>query len=304
MIYTVTFNPSLDYIVGVDHFKLGATNRTSSEQILAGGKGINVSYVLKNLGFESTALGFLAGFVGEEIKKRLIKDGINADFLTIESGVSRINIKLKNIDGTEINGSGPNIDTHKVQDLQDQIRTLKKGDILILAGSIPQTMPDTIYMDIMESLQNKGIEIIVDATKDLLMNVLPYHPFLIKPNNHELGEIFGVQLDTRESVIPYARKLQEKGARNVLISMAGKGAVLIDENNQVYISDAPKGKLINAVGAGDSMVAGFVAGYLESKDYEYAFHKGLAAGSASAFSEQLATKEEVETLFHRIHSAK
>lgn len=302
MIYTVTFNPSLDYIVGVEDFKLGATNRTSYEQMLAGGKGINVSYVLKNLGFESTALGFLAGFVGEELKKRLTKDGIKTNFLELNSGVSRINVKLKSIDGTEINGMGPDIASDKVKELRDKISRLNTGDILILAGSIPQSMPDTIYMDIMADLQEKGVDIVVDATRDLLMNVLKYKPFLIKPNNHELGEIFGVELRTRAEVIPYAKKLQEKGARNVLVSMAGEGAVLIDENGKEYMSEAPKGKVVNAVGAGDSMVAGFVAGYLEKKDYEYAFHKGLAAGSASAFSEQLATRVEVEALLKRIEN--
>ena len=300
LIYTVTFNPSLDYIVGVKDFKLGATNRTSYEQMLAGGKGINVSYVLKNLGFESTAIGFLAGFVGEELKRRIVADGINADFLTLEDGISRINVKLKDIDGTEINGMGPDIAPDKVKELRAKINALKAGDILVLAGSIPQSMPDTIYMDIMADLQGRGVNIVVDATRDLLMNVLSYKPFLIKPNNHELGEIFGVELSTREEVVPYAKKLHEKGARNVLVSMAGEGAVLIDENGCVYMSEAPKGKVVNAVGAGDSMVAGFVAGYLEKKNYEYAFHKGLAAGSASAFSEQLATKAEVEALLSKI----
>lgn len=300
LIYTVTFNPSLDYIVGVKDFKLGATNRTAYEQMLAGGKGINVSYVLKNLGFESTAIGFLAGFVGEELKRRIVADGINADFLTLEDGISRINVKLKDIDGTEINGMGPDIAPDKVKELRAMINALKAGDILVLAGSIPQSMPDTIYMDIMADLQGRGVNIVVDATRDLLMNVLSYKPFLIKPNNHELGEIFGVELSTREEVVPYAKKLQEKGARNVLVSMAGEGAVLIDENGCVYMSEAPKGKVVNAVGAGDSMVAGFVAGYLEKKNYEYAFHKGLAAGSASAFSEQLATKAEVEALLSKI----
>ena len=300
LIYTVTFNPSLDYIVGVKDFKPGATNRTSYEQMLAGGKGINVSYVLKNLGFESTAIGFLAGFVGEELKKRIVADGINADFLTLEDGISRINVKLKDIDGTEINGMGPDIAPDKVKELRAKINALNAGDILVLAGSIPQSMPDTIYMDIMADLQGRGVNIVVDATRDLLMNVLSYKPFLIKPNNHELGEIFGVVLRKREEVIPYARKLQEKGARNVLVSMAGEGAVLIDENGREYMSEAPEGKVVNAVGAGDSMVAGFIAGYLEKKDYEYAFHKGLAAGSASAFSEQLATDEEVEALLEKL----
>lgn len=296
MIYTVTFNPSLDYIVGTENFRLGATNRTSSEQMLAGGKGINVSYVLKQLGFESTAFGFLAGFVGDEIRRRLSADGIRTDFLMLESGVSRINVKLKSIDGTEINGMGPEIGADLVTALREKLLKLKDGDILILAGSIPQSMPDTIYMDIMEDLAGRNIEIVVDATRELLMNVLPYRPFLIKPNHHELGEIFGVELDTRESVVPYARKLQEQGARNVLVSMAGAGAVLLDENGREYMSKAPNGTVLNAVGAGDSMVAGFVAGYLETRNYEYAFHKGLAAGSASAFSEQLATKKEIEAL--------
>lgn len=303
MIYTVTFNPSLDYIVGIDNFKLGMTNRTSYEQMLAGGKGINVSYVLKHLGFESTALGFLAGFVGMELKRRLASDGIQTDFLMLAEGESRINIKLKDIDGTEINGRGPDISPEQVAKLREKIRSLQAGDILILAGSIPQSMPDTIYMDIMADLQRKGIDVVVDATKDLLMNVLSYRPFLIKPNNHELGEIFGVALATREEVIPYARRLWELGARNVLVSMAGEGAVLIDENGQEHISEAPKGTVVNAVGSGDSMVAGFVAGYLETRDFAYAFHKGIAAGSASAFSEKLATKEEVEVLLKTIHSA-
>lgn len=297
MIYTVTFNPSLDYIVGVDDFKLGKTNRASFEQMLAGGKGINVSYVLKNLGVHSTALGFLAGFVGEEIKKRMEAEEICADFLMLEDGVSRINVKLRNIDGTEINGMGPAIPASKVEELMNKINTLQAGDTLVLAGSIPQSMPDTIYMDIMAKLQGRGIDVVVDATGKLLLKVLPYHPFLVKPNNHELGEIFGVELRTREEVVPYARQLQEKGARNVLVSMAGEGAVLLDENGIFYQSEAPKGKVVNAVGAGDSMVAGFLAGYLEQQDYQYAFHMGLAAGSASAFSEKLATKEEIIGLY-------
>ena len=305
MIYTVTFNPSLDYIVGVDDFRLGATNRTSYEQMLAGGKGINVSYVLKNLGFESTAFGFLAGFVGEEIRRKVAADGIHADFLTLSEGVSRINVKLKNIDGTEINGMGPDIAADQVSALREKINHDLKHAQAFTKGTIviPQSMPDTIYMDIMADLQDKGVEIAVDATRDLLMNVLPYRPFLIKPNNHELGEIFGVELKKREEVIPYAKKLQEKGAKNVLVSMAGEGAVLIDENGREYMSPVPKGKVVNAVGAGDSMVAGFIAGYLEKKDYEYAFHMGIASGSASAFSEQLATRAEVEALLKTIHSA-
>ena len=300
MIYTVTFNPSLDYIVSVDDFKLGLTNRTSSELILPGGKGTNVSTVLKNLGLESTALGFVAGFTGNEIVKRLNDMGIKSDFISIENGISRINLKLKSIDGTEINGAGPDISEEKVNELMDKLNQLKEGDVLVLAGSIPSSMSDNIYRDIMADLKDRGVMIVVDATKDLLLNVLEYHPFLIKPNNHELGEIFDVKLTTREEVIPYGRKLQEKGARNVLVSMAGEGAVLIAEDGQVFDAPAPKGKLINGVGAGDSMVAGFVAGWIEKQDYEYAFHMGVASGSASAFSENLATKEEVEAILNTL----
>ncbi|MCQ5338920.1 1-phosphofructokinase [Eubacterium ventriosum] len=300
MIYTVTFNPSLDYIVSVDDFKLGLTNRTSSELILPGGKGTNVSTVLKNLGFESTALGFVAGFTGNEIVKRLNDIGIKSDFISIENGISRINLKLKSIDGTEINGAGPDISEEKVNKLMDKLNQLKEGDVLVLAGSIPSSMSDNIYRDIMADLKDRGVMIVVDATKDLLLNVLEYHPFLIKPNNHELGEIFDVKLTTREEVIPYGRKLQEKGARNVLVSMAGEGAVLIAEDGQVFDTPAPKGKLINGVGAGDSMVAGFVAGWIEKQDYEYAFHMGVASGSASAFSENLATKEEIINVYNQV----
>ena len=300
MIYTVTFNPSLDYIVSVDDFKLGLTNRTSSELILPGGKGTNVSTVLKNLGFESTALGFVAGFTGNEIVKRLNDMGIKSDFISIENGISRINLKLKSIDGTEINGAGPDISEEKVNKLMDKLNQLKEGDVLVLAGSIPSSMSDNIYRDIMADLKDRGVMIVVDATKDLLLNVLEYHPFLIKPNNHELGEIFDVKLTTREEVIPYGRKLQEKGARNILVSMAGEGAVLIAEDGQVFDTPAPKGKLINGVGAGDSMVAGFVAGWIEKQDYEYAFHMGVASGSASAFSENLATKEEIINVYNQV----
>ncbi|MDO4326477.1 MAG: 1-phosphofructokinase [bacterium] len=293
MIYTVTFNPSLDYIVSVDDFKLGMTNRTVSEQMLPGGKGINVSIVLKNLGFENVALGFMAGFVGEEIRRRMEETGCRTDFISVENGVSRINVKLKSIDGTEINGQGPVISPEKVEELLCKIDNLKEGDILVLAGSIPASMPSTMYHDILERIQGKGVISVVDATKDLLLRVLPYHPFFIKPNNHELGEIFGVTLTEREEVVPYAKKLQEMGARNVLVSMAGKGAVMVAEDGSVYTRPAPKGNLVNAVGAGDSMVAGFLAGWLESKDYEQAFKMGISTGSASAFSEFLATKEEV-----------
>ena len=297
MIYTVTFNPSLDYIVSVEDFKLGLTNRTSSELMLPGGKGINVSTVLGNLGIESTALGFLAGFTGKEIAGRLDQMGIKNGCIWLEEGYSRINVKLKSIDGTEINGQGPEIPEKKVEELMKQLSALGEGDVLFLAGSIPSSMADDAYQKIMEMLDGKGVRIVVDATRDLLMKVLPYHPFLIKPNNHELGDIFGVEIRERDQVAPYAKKLQEMGARNVLVSMAGKGAVLLAEDGSVYESPAPKGKLINAVGAGDSMVAGFTAGYMQKGSYEHAFKMGVSTGSASAFSENFATKEEVEAIY-------
>ena len=300
MIYTVTFNPSLDYIVSVKDFKLGLTNRTDSELMLPGGKGINVSIVLKNLGIDNTALGFVAGFTGEEVVKRLEKFGVKNGFLEIPEGFTRINVKLKSIDGTEINGQGPSISEEKIEQLMTRLDEMGEGDVLFLSGSIPASMPDDTYQKIMERLKGKGVLISVDATQELLLKVLPYHPFLIKPNNHELGEIFGVELRTRESVVPYGKKLQEMGAENVLISMAGEGAVLIASDGQVYDAPAPKGILKNGVGAGDSMVAGFMAGWLERKEYRHAFHMGVAAGSASAFSEQLAVKEEIDQVYEQV----
>ena len=300
MIYTVTFNPSLDYIVSVNDFQLGLTNRTDSELILPGGKGINVSTILMNLGIDSTAFGFAAGYTGEEIIREVEAMGIRSDFIKIDSGISRINLKLKNIDGTEINGSGPEISEEKIEELLRKLDILGEGDILVLAGSIPASMPADMYSTIMERLQHKNVTFIVDATKDLLINVLKYKPFLIKPNNHELGELFDVKLTTREEVIPYGKKLQNQGARNVLISMAGEGAVLVAEDGSVYEAPAPKGTLVNAVGAGDSMVAGFTAGWIEKKDYRHAFYMGVSAGSASAFSEYLATKEEIMDLYEKV----
>ncbi len=300
MVYTVTFNPSLDYIVTVDDFKLGMTNRTTSELMLPGGKGINVSIVLSNLGIDNTAIYYSAGFIGDDITRRIRESGINAEEIRINEGCSRINLKLKSIDGTEINGMGPDISEAEIDELYKKLDMIKAGDTLVLAGSIPSTMPDSIYSDIMERLEGRGIRIVVDATKDLLMNVLKYKPFLIKPNNHELGEIFGVTLETRESVVPYAKKLLEMGAENVIISMAGEGAVFAASDGQVYLREAPKGKLVNGVGAGDSMVAGFIAGYIESGELLHAFKMGLSTGSASAFSEYLATREEVEAVYRTV----
>ena len=300
MMYTVTFNPSLDYIVSVDGFKLGLTNRTDSELILPGGKGINVSTILNNLGISSTALGFVAGFTGEEIVREVEKLGIPSDFIQIPEGISRINVKLKSIDGTEINGMGPEIAADKVEELMRKLDVLGEGDVLVLAGSIPASMPDDMYSRIMERLEGRGVLFFVDATGALLRNVLKYHPFLIKPNNHELGELFGVRITAREEAVPYAVKLQEMGARNVLVSMAGEGAVLVAENGEVHSAPAPKGTLVNAVGSGDSMVAGFLAGWMERKDYRHAFYMGVAAGSASAFSENLASKTEILELYEKI----
>lgn len=296
MIYTVTFNPSLDYIIGVDQFKIGAVNRTKSEIMFPGGKGINVSLVLKNMGIDSVALGFCGGFTGKEFVRLIEEKGIITDLIEVEEGNTRINVKLKAEDETEINGQGPNIREENIQTLYKKLDKLQKGDILVLAGSIPDVMPKSIYMDIMAYLENKEIDIVVDATKDLLVNVLPHKPFLIKPNNHELGEIYGVELKTRDEVVPYAKKMQEAGARNVLISMAGEGAVLLTEDGQVLKAEAPKGKVVNSVGAGDSMVAGFLTGYLNNKDYKEAFKFGVCTGSASAFSVELATRAEVESL--------
>lgn len=300
MIYTVTFNPSLDYIVSIKDFELGKTNRTVAEQMLAGGKGINVSTVLKNLGINNVALGFVAGFTGREIERMTRESGIICNFITLEQGCSRINVKMKDFDGTEVNGMGPVIDEDAVGRLMELLGSLTKGDTLVLAGSIPSCMSDSIYRDIMSELNDKGINFVVDATKDLLMNVLEFHPFLIKPNKHELGEIFGVELKTRESVVPFAKKLQEMGAKNVLVSMAGEGAVLLDENENVFMLPAPKGTLVNAVGAGDSMVAGFIAGWTETQDSYHAFKMGISAGSASAFSEILATKEDVQKVYETL----
>ena len=300
MIYTITFNPSLDYIVNCEDFRLGETNRTSKELIFPGGKGINVSIVLSNLGLDTTALGFLAGFTGEEIRRLIIEKGIRNEMIPIDNGFSRINVKLRSKQESELNGMGPVINEEAIRKLYEKLDKLSKEDILCLSGSIPSSMPATMYSDIMEYLKDRKIRIVVDATKDLLKNVLKYKPFLIKPNNHELGELFDVELSKRDEIEPYARKLQEMGSRNVLVSMASEGAVLLDENGKVYESAAPKGKLVNSVGAGDSMVAGFIYGYLKYQDYEKAFKYGLSAGSASAFKEELAELEDVEKLYRTL----
>lgn len=296
MIYTLTFNPSLDYIVRVKNFEAGKLNRVSYEKILPGGKGVNVSTVLGNLGHPNTALGFTAGFTGEALKAMLKEKKVVSDFIDIPEGMTRINVKMKSQQETEINGQGPAISDEHLQALYRRLDELESGDYLVISGSIPSSMPSDMYEIIMKRLQGRGINIIVDASQQLLVKVLKYHPFLIKPNHHELNEIFDAEVTRREEVKPYAEKLQQMGARNVLVSMGGQGAVLLSEDGQFEQTEAPAGKLVNSVGAGDSMVAGFLAGYLESGDYHRAFMMGVCSGSASAFSEELASRAEVEEL--------
>ncbi len=300
MINTITLNPSLDYIVEVNTFKVNSLNRTKKEKIYAGGKGINVSIVLKNLGIENTALGYVAGFTGDEILKQIRDNEVNCDFIKLKNGLSRINVKLKSDGETEINGCGPEITEENLKILYEKLSNLTKGDYLILSGSIPSSVPDDIYENIMNSLLDTGVEFIVDATKDLVLKSLKYKPFLIKPNHHELAEMFNVKLENDEDIIKYGKKLQEMGAKNVLISMAGDGAILLPENGETIKRKVPKGILKNSVGAGDSMVAGFLCGYLKNRNIDEAFKMGIATGSASAFSDKLATAEEVYGLLEQI----
>ncbi len=299
MVYTVTFNPAIDYVVHIGDMKPGATNRSEREEMYFGGKGINVSVVLRELGIPSKALGFTAGFTGEAIEKGLADMGINTDFVHLEKGNSRINVKIKATEETELNGQGPYIDGNAVAELFDKLDELSEGDTLILAGSIPPSLPSDIYERILANLSEKRVKTIVDATKDLLLNVLKYRPFLIKPNNHELGEMFGTEILSDEDIEKYARKLQDMGAVNVLVSMAGDGAMLIDEYGKMHRCGVCRGKVKNSVGAGDSMVAGFTAGSLNG-DYEYALKLGTAAGGATAFSDGLATKEKIDELLKTI----
>ncbi len=296
MIYTVTLNPSLDYATVVNNFNLHKTNRTSMESLTPGGKGINVSTVLSGLGRKSIALGFAAGFTGQELVQRVKELGFASDFIFTEEGMTRINVKIVNYDGTEINGMGPYVSEQELQSFFRKLDMLREGDYLVLAGSSPMGVPDTIYKDILEHLSGRGVRAVVDACGELLTNVLEYRPFLIKPNHHELGELFQVEVTDREQAIPYARKLQSMGAQNVLVSMGGMGAVLLDEHGMVHSMKAPEGNVINSVGAGDSMVAGFLAGFAESADYGQAFRLGVVAGSATAFSQNLATKEDIMNL--------
>lgn len=301
MIYTVTFNPAIDYVVHLNGpLKQEGINRNASEEYQFGGKGINVSNVLRTLGVESKALGFVAGFTGEGLEKGLQVSGLCTDFIHVSEGMTRINVKVKAEREAEINGIGPNITVEDMKQLYHKLDQIQAGDTLVLSGSIPSCLASDTYEKIMAYLADKNIRIVVDATRDLLVNVLKYHPFLIKPNNHELGEIFNTVLKTDEEIADCARKLQEMGGRNILVSMAGDGALLLDETGEVHRIGCPKGKVQNSVGAGDSMVAGFLAGYLTKQDYGYALKLGTAAGSATAFSIGLAEKKDIEQLLQTL----
>lgn len=296
MIYTVTFNPALDYIVTLQELCTGGLNRVAAEQLLPGGKGINVSLVLKNLGHENTALGFLAGFTGNEIKRRLEEMGICTDFIEIKQGNSRINVKIMADKETELNAAGPPISREETEELFGKLDKIQAGDFLVLAGSIPASLPDTIYESIMRQMEGRGIRMVVDAEGELLKKVLKYKPFLVKPNKREISMVCGRRVESRQEIAWAAGRLKEEGAQNVLVSMAEEGALLLDEYGRYHDRKAVKGTVINSVGAGDSMVAGFLAGFLETGDYEKALCMGTAAGSASAFSRYLATRAETEAL--------
>ena len=299
MVYTVTFNPAIDYVVHSDKMKVGDVNRSKGEEIYIGGKGINVSIVLSELGIKSKALGFIAGFTGDAVENGVKEKGIDAEFVRLPEGFTRINVKIKSDEETELNGQGPRITDEALDELFEKLDKLKDGDTIVLAGSIPASLPSDIYERILERLSDRKIKVVVDATKDLLLNVLKYKPFLIKPNNFELGEMFGVELKSTDDIIHYASKLKEMGAVNVLVSMAGDGALLLDENGRTHICGVCKGIVKNSVGAGDSMVAGFVAGSLDG-DYEYALKLGTACGGATAFSEGLSEKALIDSLLKQL----
>jgi len=301
MIYTVTFNPAIDYVVQLGGpLQIGEINRNKGEAVYYGGKGINVSGILKELGQENVTLGFVAGFTGEGLEKGLQAAGLKTDFITVTEGLTRINVKVKADKETEINGIGPKITEANMEKLYQQLDKLQKGDYLVLSGSIPSCLENNTYERIMAYLQGREVEIVVDATGSLLMNVLKYRPFLIKPNNIELSEIFGEELSTDAKLAECGKKLQKLGARNVLISMAGDGAMLLDETGNIHRIGCPKGTVVNSVGAGDSMVAGFLAGYVETQDYGYALKLGTAAGSATAFSLGLADRNHIDKLMQQL----
>ncbi len=300
MIYTVTLNPSLDYVMHLDQMNAHCVNRSNKEEIYPGGKGINVSIVLNNLRIPNKALGFIAGFTGKEIENVMKQLGGDTDFILLDRGISRINVKLEADKETEINGMGPQITPSDLKDLYIKLEQIEEGDFLVLAGSIPKSVPDSIYKDIMKMLANKNINVVVDATKDLLLNVLQYKPFLIKPNHIELAEMFNVTLNSDNDIVTYARKLQEMGAQNVLISMGGDGSILITNEGEVVRISVPEGTVINTVGSGDSMVAGFIAGYLKTKDLKQALKFATATGSATAFSTWLATSDKIDDLLSKL----
>ena len=300
MIYTVTLNPSIDYVINLEHLNTGHVNRVNSEHVYPGGKGINVSRILKTLGHDNVATGFVSNFTGDFITNSLSDLNIKSDFIKLDNGFTRINVKIKSDEETEINGGGPHISDEKLKELFDKLSELKEGDILVLAGSIPSTLKEDLYEKIMEQVKEYNVKVVVDATKNLLLNVLKYNPFLIKPNNHELEEIFNVKLECVEDIVAYGKKLQEMGARNVLVSRGKDGAILITEDKELFISNVPKGIVINSVGAGDSMVAGFISGYTNSNSYEEALRLGAASGSATAFSSDLANKDLIDKLIKEI----
>ena len=297
MIYTVTLNPALDYVMKVGNIRFDDINRSESEEIYYGGKGINVSVILTRLGVENKALGFVGGFTGEKLYEMLKNDGIDCDFNTLKNGYTRINVKIKAQTELDVNAQGPAISQEDIALLLEKLDEIKKGDFLVLAGSIPNTLPDDIYERILSRLDGRGINFVVDATGDLLKNVLKYKPFLIKPNHHELGDLFGVETKTEQDIVFYAKKLQEMGARNVLVSRAKDGATLIDEQKNVTTFENVEGELVNSVGCGDSMVGGFLAGWIEKGDYSYALKLGAACGNATAFSQELATANEIKAVF-------
>lgn len=300
MFYTVTLNPALDYILQVDDFGIGKINRTKTEKILPGGKGLNVSMVLKNLEIDTVAIGFIAGFTGDELRKQMEQKGVKTEFIKVQNGITRINVKISSNQETALNGIGPDIDEKDIEELLQKINEITSDDLVILSGNIPKSIPKNIYPIICDILEKNNVTFVVDATRELLIDVLKYKPFLIKPNKEELEETFKVKITTKDELVTYAKKLQDMGAQNVLISLGGDGAILLNKEGKVYYSKAPKGKVINTVGAGDSMVAGFLAGYKKTKDYEQAFKMGIATGSASAFSMDLATAKEVEDLLKDI----
>ncbi len=305
MIYTITFNPALDYITQVENFKIGEINRTKTETILPGGKGLNVSIVLKNLEIENTALGFIAGFTGEELKRKLELKGVKTDFIKVKEGVTRINVKISSEDNkveeTALNGIGPKITKNDIEELFKKLDEVTIEDIVILSGSIPKNINKDIYKEICKKLSKKGITFVVDSTQELLMSILQYNPFLIKPNKEELEETLNCKISTNDEIINAAKELKKRGAQNVLVSLGKDGAILLTKDDKVLVSKAPKGKIVNTIGSGDSMVAGFLAGYCKTKDYEYALKVGVAAGSASAFSTELASKNEVELILKQLY---